>query len=195
MFPLRLVWDFPQRPSRVAWSLYIQSLICYIHHFHWVGGDYISEKDVVCHTYERASSESASIAHDKCVEPFERQEPCISVWSVSVNVFMLEWVLYCKKVANAVILYACFGVWHWCPCCVYAETGLLFLFQMCLLPFELTYELWRRCTEGNSPDQNLPSLSQRVTDTVHKHHWWFVTGCPAYSGIKTVKTSAFSVLE
>lgn len=41
--------------GRVARGSYIQSLIWYIHHSKRVGGDYISEKDVVCHIYEHLS--------------------------------------------------------------------------------------------------------------------------------------------
>lgn len=56
LFPLQPVGDLPLGLNKVAWGSYIQSLIEYIHHFHWVGGDYISEKDLVCHSYERVSS-------------------------------------------------------------------------------------------------------------------------------------------
>lgn len=54
--------------------------------------------------------ESASIAHDKCEEPFERQEPCVSDCSVSVKVHLLHYekVQYtwrCK--ANSVCMLVC----------------------------------------------------------------------------------------
>lgn len=76
LFPLQPAWNLPRGPNRVAWGSYIQSLIWYIHHFHRVGGDYImiTSWEGPCVSYLWADViclwESASIAHDICVEQF-----------------------------------------------------------------------------------------------------------------------------
>lgn len=103
--------DFPSFPSafrflfgRVARASYIQSLIWYIHHSKRVGGDYISEKDVVCHIYERLSVwENASITGDVCVEQFEGGCALLFDWSepVDVSVFWSECMCWTVRKCTA----------------------------------------------------------------------------------------------